>query len=331
MKTFDVFLKDNITNMDVFFKDNITNVDVFLKDRLTYMDAVVRTLFSREYFTFSDKLLIDCFMNELTIIKKLQAATSMEIIAEVDRLLNMFIMSAQYTMQLDICADSASGKIISGETDMHINTVPAKLLLKTYSDFENYKTITSELESYGVQLFLGNTDIRNYIGTSSVGTNKISYFMIDNNFELVGNADFSGKKVLQTNSLDMQISSEQFGIFYLALVSGNTLMHICTKEIPELDARSVLHGYGYDMILQTKLADSIKAEKYLTGNSDIQLLSSVVWMLNKYIYPQLSDIVLSCSADSALYRYRTLADMDNHALSEFDDMNIEDVDIISLE
>ena len=129
----------------------------------------------------------------------------------------------------------------------------------------------------------------------------------------------------------MQLSVERVGLFNMALISCNTLINIVAKETMGLDLRSVLHGSGFDMTLHTGMLDSAVLNKSVSVNNKVQLLASVVWMLNKVIYPHLIDVKLSCEANAGLYRYRLLSDMDENNLSDYDNMSLRDIDYVSLE
>lgn len=331
MKTFNVFLRDNPTNMDVFLKDDPVNMDVFLKDRLVSMNVIIQTLMRREILTYDTKLLIDCIANELSLIKWTGAVTSMEIKAELDRLIEQAAILVKSFAVIDVDADVKIHKVMAGNSDMFLSTAEAETLLKVYNDFNSFQTISAELDSYSARLFLGNTNVRTYIGTSSISTNKMTYLKADNNIVLFGDTSFSGKKAISSNRQNMLLSLEQVGLFNLALASCNTLMNISATETMGLGFRSPLHGSEFNVTLHTEMLDSAVLKKGASVNNKVHLLSSVVWMLNKVIYPRLTDMKLSCEASAGIYRYRSLSEMDKNSLSDYDDMSLFDVGYISLE
>ena len=330
MKAFDVFLRDNPTTMDVFLKDKITNMDVFLKDRLSSMDVIIRTLVSREVLSFESKLLISCIANELSYLKTIEAATSMEIRAEIDRLLEAVTAELNSLMCLDVDMKIIGQKAVSAESNLVIKTERSDALLEVYNDFHNFQTITALLDSCDIRLSLGDADFRTHIGTSTADTDKTSYLRVGNEILLFGNIDFSGKKIAVPNAVNLELSVKRFGLFDMALIAGNTVMNIATEKLQDVALYPSLHGTGFDMTLQTETLGTVLGMNVF-GNSKIQLLSSAVWILNKIVYPQISDTRLLCEVEAAFYRRRLLSDMDSYSLSQFDDMGLKDADFILMD
>lgn len=305
--------------------------DVFLKDRLTKLDIIISTLVSREIFSFYDKMLINCVINELEFLKQIQGETSMEIDAELRRLSAKVHILAQSTMTIDLSADIVKGSLASGETAFLLKTVPADVLHKVYDDFQNYQILTAKLDSCDVKLSLGNADFINTLIVNPVETYKLGYSEAKTNVILLSNTDLSGKKVLYPNSIDLQLYSNPFGIFYLALIAGECVMNICTTAISEMTNYKLLHNVKFDTLLTVEINDSLEAIKYISGNSDIKLLSSVVWMLEKIIFPKISDMQLSCKASAGMYRRRLLSEMEGYVLADYTNMTLHDVGYILIE
>lgn len=319
MKTFDVYVKDRLIN------------DVFLKDRLTKLDIIIGTLVSREVFSFYDKMLIDCMVNELEFLKQIQGETSMEIQTELDRLAARVYALAQSIVVIDLDADIVKESFTSGKTLMNLSTYPPDVLLRVFDDYRTLQTLTAKLDSCDVKLSLGDAEFVHTLSIKPIETNKSSYIHPQANMLLLSDADFSGKKVLYPNSLNMQLFSNPFSIYYLALIAGECIMNICTSAISEMTNYKYLYDVKFDTLLDVKLDDSLNMIKYLSGNSDIKLLSSVVWMLEKIIFPKVSDVQLSCKASAGIYRRRLLSEMEGYTLTDYTNMTLHDVGYILIE
>lgn len=319
MKTFDVYVKDRLIN------------DVFLKDRLTKLDIIIGTLVSREVFSFYDKILIDCMVNELEFLKQIQGETSIEIQAEMARLAAKVYALAQSMVTIDVKADIIKSSLASGKTALSIYTQPSDVLLQVFDDYQTLQTLTAKLDSCDVKLFLGDAEFDNTLTIQLFDTYKSSYINPKVNIALLSDADFSGKKVLYPNSLNMQLFSNPFSIYYLALISGECIMNICTAAISEITNYKYLSDVKFEPILDVKFDDSLNMIKYLSGNSDIKLLSSVVWMLEKIVFPQISEMQLSCKASAGIYRRRLLSEMEGYTLADYTNMTLHDVGYILIE
>ena len=303
--------------------------DVFLKDRLTKIDIVISTLTSREIFSFYDKILIDCAVSELNQLKKLSAQSSMHLDSEIQRLILSANILAKTTMCLEGDASLTNVKLVDAENnDFVIHTNPTEIIRNIAFNAQADMTLTATLDYWDVKLSLGDVSFKNIIKTSSADTHKTSYLHSDNESILLCNVDFSGKKLALLDPIDLFLKTRPLGLFYPTYTSGNTAFFIGTKAISELIHNRILPHIGLETNIHAVMTDETVAIKGLSGNSNLQLLSSVVFMLNKMFAPSNSEANLFCVASVELQRQRKLSETDEYNLSWLDGKSMKEIDYI---
>jgi len=121
MKTFDVFLKDEVIG-NGFIKDTVVS-DVFIKDRLNRIETIITKLIARETINVYDKLLIDCIINELNIFKYIQPEIDLDIKDKIGSITAIVypLLKSKHIIKADI--RFSSKKIISPNCiDLKIKT-----------------------------------------------------------------------------------------------------------------------------------------------------------------------------------------------------------------
>lgn len=70
-------------------------------------------------------------------------------------------------------------------------------------------------------------------------------------------------------------------------------------------------------------------KKFAEIENSLCLLADMTDVLIQFIFGQ-TEMYLDCTARAGLKRYRLLSEMDDHPLSDFDDMTLEEVDYVIL-
>lgn len=327
MKTFDVFLKERLAQINVSSEKTF---DVFIKDRLTQLDITISTLISREGFSFFDKMVIDCAVKELEFLKQISMQAGMEIDVKLDQLYTTVSALAKTAMVLDADLKLSQEDFVSVGTTVELFTPPLGIVNGLVTDFQNSQVITLNLDTFDTGTSLGKGISNLILSTSKVETDKVSYLKPEIEMTLMAEMDFSGKKVLHPTPLDMEISVSRIGLFYSTLIEGGTSIFIGTAPIDGVVHGKIVSSSGFRATLDFSAPNSIGSEEYLSGSSDIELLTSVVLLLNKIFRPEISDMQLSCKASVGYYRRRLLKEMDNIALSDLDG-TLHDWDYILVE
>lgn len=302
--------------------------DVFLKDRITKVDIIISTLVAKEGFSFYEKLLIYCSMQEIKILKKLSGGASIELRTKLNRLYTTAYALVKSQIMLDAHAVTSLKSFASSEAEMALSTTPTESVALLPQKFQSYLTLTAALDSIDGGLSLGDAGFDLTIHTGDIDTKKYGYAHGLSRLMLDAEADFSGKKVIYPSGVDFTISVKPFGVFYLALVSGETIMNICTAALPDILEKKVLREIHFDLFLTAKIQDQLYARKAISGDSEIYILSSAIWLWEKILHPYTAKMLVSCEASAALYRHRLLDEMDSMTLSEIDSLSLYTLDYI---
>ena len=327
MKTFDVFLKERLAQINVSSEKTF---DVFIKDRLTQLDITISTLISREGFSFFDKMVIDCAIKELEFLKQISMQSGMEIDVKLDELYTTVSALAKTAMVLDADLKLSQEDFVTVGATLELFTPPLGIVNGLVTDFQNSQVITFSLDNFDTGTSLGKGISNLILSTSKVETDKVSYLRPEIEMTLMTDMDFSGKKVLHPTPLDMEISVSRIGLFYSTLIEGGTSIFIGTFPINDVVHNKIVSGSGFRNTFDFSASNALGSEEYLSGSSEIELLTSVVLLLNEIFRPEVSDLQLSCKASVGLYRRRLLEEMDDVALSDLDGNTLRELDYIYL-
>lgn len=199
MKTFDVFVKDKLTEMDVLVKDKFTEIDVFVKDKIVEMSATVEGLFSKEIASGRSKMIINCIAKDVGAYIPASGGSA--------------------SMYLDVWLQEIS-KIINLNVDVN-------MILLSNADFFGKKT--AELESLDMQLSTSHPGIFYCADISAEAAMNIhtSPILELDSFYGLGNASFD--TVIMTDMAD--------GISMIKHVSVDNIVTLSPSIIPILQKK----------------------------------------------------------------------------------------------
>ena len=92
--------------------------DVYLKQRLTEIDVIITQLVQRDSFSMYDLLYLFCSMDEIEVRKSLKIDTSMTIDSQLDNILEIVAEKIRNELYLDVDMELLNQVITSGETEM---------------------------------------------------------------------------------------------------------------------------------------------------------------------------------------------------------------------
>ena len=328
MKTFDVFVKDRLTQINV---KPVRTFDVFIKDRLTQIDIVISTLVSREVFSFYDKMIIGCALRELDFLKEIEILSGMEIDLELERLHAMVSALAKTSLVLNNSLDLSQSDSVSGAIKIEISPLSFGIVNDLQTKFQSSKNITFNLDNFDTGLSLGKYISNLTLLTSQADTDKASYIRSESNMTLLNKIDFSGKKVATLNPINVELNVSRFGVFYLTLIEGNISIYLGTAPISNIVHNKILYSSGFETNITLDVLDSLISELYISGHSDTDIYSSIILILDKILYPTSSYMQLSCKASVGLYRRRLLEEIDNINLSDLDSNTLHELDYVLLD
>ena len=101
------------------------------------------------------------------------------------------------------------------------------------------------------------------------------------------------------------------------------------EPISDYVLKKVLHDVNAEMYLSASADIDWQLKKFAEIENSLCLLADMTDVLIQFIFGQ-TEMYLDCMARAGLKRYRLLSEMDEHTLSDFDDMTLEEVDYVIL-
>lgn len=144
------------------------------------------------------------------------------------------------------------------------------------------------------------------------------------------NQNLQTVKVAELNDLDMVLYTDPIGLFYLASVSGQTEMYLSADPIDDYLLEKILHDLEVTTYLSASIDSILHLEKFTSSENVLHVFAKMAEVLIGIIYLSESTMVLSCEASTGMKRYRFVNEMDDYAVSEFDNMTIQELDFITI-
>lgn len=303
--------------------------DVYLKRRLTEIDVIITQLVQRDSFAMYDWLYMYCTMGDIEIRKNLNIDSSMIINASMEDLLEIVHEKVNSNMYLDAYADLLNNVLESCETGMELSADELDILEKSFTGGDSVLEISVDPLDYSIAHSFGRVSFDMDIFTSTLETLKYSLEKFEEGMELTADIDFSSLKTAESDELKMYLDVEPTDIFYLLTTGGQAITHLSANPLTKYIFKKVLHDMSLEMFLDASTDTDWKLFKFLETKTSLNLLADVTDVLIQFISVQ-SEMYIDCMARAGLKRYRLLSEMDNHILSDFDDMTLEEVDYVIL-
>ena len=106
-------------------------------------------------------------------------------------------------------------------------------------------------------------------------------------------------------------------------------MYLSASPIEKYILKKVLYGVESELYLSASTDVDWQLQKFIEVENSLSLLADMTDVLIQLISVQ-SEMYVDCMARAGLKRYRLLSEMDEHTLSDFDDMTLEEVDYVIL-
>lgn len=301
--------------------------DVYLKERLTEIDVIITQLVQQDAFSMYDWLYILCSMDNLQILKNLNAETDMTINASVGNLLEIVYEQIKNELMLKADLDLIEGTFSNFDSEMVLWADEVDALSLDFTGGDSSLEISVDELDYYIARSFGNIEfdmdlILNELDTLKIGMDSFTPVM-----ELdIESSLFSQKKV-ECNDWTMNLDVLPTDLFYLLTIGGKSDMYISAEKIDKYVLKYVLHDLQPEMYLIAEAVDEFGLKKFIEIASvlliDMEITDTLIALISSE-----SKMFIDCEASAGLKRYRLLNEMDNHVLADFDDMTLEEVDYV---
>ena len=302
--------------------------DVYLKNRLTEIDVTISQLVQRDTFSMYDYLTLTCSMSELEILKSIAVSADMRLAARVDETLKIAHEKIQSGMQLEAEAELLNVAMAEMNAGMVIDMDETGITEKSFAEVNNNLELSADRLDYYIAHSIGRVSFDSILSASTLDTGKKSIEQFASSLELSAQADFSGEKHLGLDDIDLTLDVGSMDIFYLLTTGARDTFNLSASPIDEYILKKVLNDLASRMTINAEGAAA--AIKYIENFSDMTLAANLTDVLISFISPMQCDMSMSCEASIGLKRYRLLSEMDDLTLADLDDSTLNDLDFVIL-
>lgn len=300
--------------------------DVYLQNRLTEMDAIITQLVQRDSFSVYNVMYLFCSMEELKLYKTMSSETSMEINIQLNHLLKTVKELMNSKMYLNARADLSSQVFSGGQVDLEMQISQADIREESFTGGNSVLEIFTAPLDYYIAHSFGTVNFDIQLEADWLSLVKEGFEQIESEMQLLINAEFSSSKIAEFESVDMEILVSKVGLFYLAVISGELMLHLSASPLGDYILNKVLHNLNTEMTLSAINEKTPSLEKFAGTESLLQMLVSMTEILIQLMTMKQVDLTLNCEASTTLRTYRFVSEMDNFNVSEFDDMKLSEID-----
>lgn len=305
--------------------------DIFLHRHLTECDLFIQSIPFRDGISVTDRMILDACLQGCKLLRIAAAQSSMELVAQIDRLIKTCCERLGTSVVMDATAELKALSIMRPATEpIEISAENIGTLTTVLNRVEADMVMSVEPIVTKIKKSPGRMDTTIVSDASVTGDLKKSILALRSSTILNAGLDGDLKTALLLDvntgmSMDVTLDSlctrigfdAIAGIEMAAMILGTRLSHSLGRVISGITIDSKVIG--------------TKSRKIEAANGIIQIMADMVPILIKIIYPEDSNIFIDADVSgSSLKRYRLLEDMDDFALEEFDDMTFDEVDYVIL-
>lgn len=300
--------------------------DVYLQNRLTEIDVIISQLVLRDTFSIYNVMYLLCSLEELKLYKSLSMQTSMELDAKLIYLLKTVHELMDSKMYLKAKADLSSQVFSGGNVNLEMRVDKVNIQEETFTGGTSVLEMFTEPLDYYIAHSFGTVDFDMRLEMNQVKFIKEGFEQMNSELQLLIGADFSSSKIAELESIDLELSTEQINLFYLAVISGQCVLNLSASPLGDYILNKVLYGLNANMTLTAANVQTPALEKFANADALMQMLVSMTEILVQFIVLDRVDMVMSCEASAVMKQYRFVSEMDDYNVSHFDNMNVSEID-----
>lgn len=301
--------------------------DVYLKERLTEIDVIITQLVQRDAFSMYDWLYILCSVDDLKLVKNLNLDVDLNISANLENILKIVHEQIESEMVLKADIELTENVFANFDSDMVLWASEIGTLSLDLTGGDSSLEISVDELDYYIARSLGSVEFDMSLILDEVDTSKIGMDSFFSEMELDIESPLFSQKNVDGNDWIMCLNIPPTDLFYLLTIGGKSAMQINVEKISDYVLKYVLHDLQPEMYLIAKAVDMFRLKKYIEITNDLLCAMEITDTLIALISPE-TEMLIDCEASAGLKRYRRLAEMDNHVLADFDNMSLNEVDYV---
>ena len=205
--------------------------DVYLKQRLTEIDVIITQLVQRDSFSMYDLLYLFCSMDEIEVRKSLKIDASMSIDSQLDNILEIVAEKIRNELYLDVDMELLNQVVTSGETEMVSFASELDITEKSFTGIDSSLEISVDELDYYIAHSFGNVEFDMTLLANELDTIKYSFEKILSDLELSADVNFTSLKDAGENNFDIFLDVDPTNIFYLLTIAGKDTLYLSASPI----------------------------------------------------------------------------------------------------
>lgn len=156
---------------------------------------------------------------------------------------------------------------------------------------------------------------------------KKVYEYINNKICLITKTSLSCQ-ITANGSMGIILSVDKVKAIKNDFINSKSVLEISVEPLDYYIAH-LFDTVDFDIIMFTNQLEFLKKD-FEKNNLEMYLFAKMTEILIGIIYPSESTMILSCEASTGMKHYRFVSEMDDFTVSEFDNMNLHELDFITI-
>lgn len=302
--------------------------DIYLNNRLTECDIIVYSIPYRDGLTAIHRMILNSCIESYTLYKFVAAQTSSELVQHIDEMLKTCYERLNCETEIGISADFQTHYSLYPDTaSIPISADCINILSNMFTQAESAMQLsvapvmayTGKSGGHAESSMIIDVDLQHEI--------KNSLLTIEPSISLQHSILGTEKQSILSVEANVPIVSELANLCYRLYNAGQTLVQLTSEVLATELHYSLGEGISHIEIDATVgLGDS--STKYEAFENAVLVLSQVTEFIQQFMNPEQGTILLGFDSECILKRHRLLYEMDNDAISAYDDMTLEEIDYV---
>lgn len=302
--------------------------DIYLNNRLTECDIIVYSIPYRDGLTAIHRMILNSCIESYTLYKFVAAQTSSELVQHIDEMLKICYERLNCETEIGVSADFQTHYSLYPDTaSIPISADCINILSNMFTQAESAMQLsvapvmayTGKSGGHAESSMIIDVDLQHEI--------KNSLLTIEPGISLQHSILGTEKQSILSVEANTPIVSELTNLCYRFYTAGQTMVQLASKVLATELHYSLGEGSSHIEIDATVgLGDS--STKYEAFEDAVLILSQVTEFIQQFMSPEQGTILFGFDSECILKRHRLLYEMDNDALSAYDDMTLEEIDYV---
>lgn len=308
-----------------------TEFDLCLGKRVTQCDLIVCNIPFQDGISADEAMILEDCLKNYVLLKFVAAQSGSELVSHIDEMIELvcerlassveIISSVDLSAMYEIGADSS--ELVIGAEDMQTLAVTseraANILELSVPQIALQLSKPVDPTEMGIAAASGITAMIEQVSEYAAEQSEVALYLEE--------------------------EKHQFEQAVSALEIGSEIGRLLQQVDAAVQAELVLDNYLADILLEKSFANAafvleigsllpdggLMARKYETARDAMEVYTELALAVGKIVFPHKSVLEIDGVVDVRRARYRLLSDMDSHALSDYDDMTMTEVDFIFLD